>query len=420
MKRLSLKPAARFLSKKNNLRIAVLDEDPAIKLKIKKGLGREAFDITHVLPGKNLLKKLASIRPDLIISEVFIGDHNIFEIIDALNQRQELKTVPIILFSSLYFEALAFEKICNEDEKRKLKRISLFLYKSDDLPILIPNIKTILRREKTTVLQKVVPKSPPALLLVDDDKDHRIILKGLFEPIQYHCLEAADGNAAMALFKKHDPALVLLDVMMPDTDGIETLKFIRKQSGYCPVIMMTAYSDENRAIQCLKAGADDYITKPYQADQLIKTVSRFLKFSEAEKARLRLKKRLQKTSLNLFKSVLETQRTKKCLLKTQERLIRSEKIAAITKITVSLHHEIRNPLSILSGNLQLWRGNPQNFSPDNSEITSMIKATQRIKQVLDKLSHLTDPVETTYAGITKMIDVKKSRSLNAPPSETDS
>ncbi|MEH2626395.1 diguanylate cyclase (GGDEF)-like protein [Bradyrhizobium sp. AZCC 1719] len=104
----------------------------------------------------------------------------------------------------------------------------------------------------------------PHLLIVDDISDNRAILSRRFERRGFAVTEAESGLAAIELIEKEAFDLVLLDVMMPGIDGIETLKRIRgrKSSSALPVIMVTAKSESANIVDALECGANDYVTKP--------------------------------------------------------------------------------------------------------------------------------------------------------------
>ena len=100
------------------------------------------------------------------------------------------------------------------------------------------------------------------ILVCDDEKDIVAALKIYLSGSEYHVLEAYDGQSALNLLDKEDVQLVLLDIMMPGMDGIETLTRLRKTSNV-PVILLTAKSEDTDKILGLDVGADDYITKPF-------------------------------------------------------------------------------------------------------------------------------------------------------------
>lgn len=102
------------------------------------------------------------------------------------------------------------------------------------------------------------------------------MLAELLEMEDYACVTAPNGSRGLLLLEEHRPNLVVLDVMMPGQDGIETLVEIRRQSSV-PVIMLTAMGDEDDRIRGLEAGADDYVAKPFAARELLLRIRAVLK-----------------------------------------------------------------------------------------------------------------------------------------------
>jgi len=129
-----------------------------------------------------------------------------------------------------------------------------------------------------------------SILIVDDDKVSMRLLKSYLEKHQYEVRSASDGLSFLAEFElyKDELSMVILDVMLPDTDGFTLCKTVRQQSKV-PIIMLTASSDDTDRIVGLELGADDYIAKPYNPRELlarIKAVHRRMHLSAgAEKAR---------------------------------------------------------------------------------------------------------------------------------------
>ena len=100
------------------------------------------------------------------------------------------------------------------------------------------------------------------ILLVDDEDRIREIVRGYLESEGFEVSEARDGEAALDAARDWHPDLVVLDVMMPGTDGIEVLRKLRATSEL-PVILLTARSEEVDTLLGLSMGADDYVTKPF-------------------------------------------------------------------------------------------------------------------------------------------------------------
>jgi len=111
--------------------------------------------------------------------------------------------------------------------------------------------------------------SPGKALIVDDEKANRLALKSLLQKQGYQTIEAVNGEEAVALFKQQNADIVFMDVMMPVVDGYEATRQIKAISGrrFVHVIFLTAMSDEAALAQCIEAGGDDFLVKPY--DKLI-------------------------------------------------------------------------------------------------------------------------------------------------------
>jgi DNA-binding response OmpR family regulator len=116
----------------------------------------------------------------------------------------------------------------------------------------------------------------PRVLVVDDDEDIRALVRALLERAGYSVDEADSGRAALRNLFSSAPALVILDVTMPDLDGYQTLERIRDLSDV-PVIMLTARTQELEKVRGLSAGADDYVAKPFGRQELLARVQALLR-----------------------------------------------------------------------------------------------------------------------------------------------
>ncbi|HEV8602050.1 MAG TPA: response regulator transcription factor [Gaiellaceae bacterium] len=119
------------------------------------------------------------------------------------------------------------------------------------------------------------------VLVVDDEPTIREIVVGYLAREGYRTLEAADGDRARELLERDRPDLVVLDVMLPGTDGLELCRWIRSSSRL-PVIMLTARGEESDRIVGLELGADDYVTKPFSPRELVARVRTVLRRAEPE------------------------------------------------------------------------------------------------------------------------------------------
>ena len=117
---------------------------------------------------------------------------------------------------------------------------------------------------------------PHKILVVDDEANIRRIITSYLRSDGFEVAEASDGEAALAEFDRSSPDLVLLDVMMPGLDGIEVLRELRRRSDVY-IIMLTARAEETDRVIGLTVGADDYVTKPFGAKELVARVKAVLR-----------------------------------------------------------------------------------------------------------------------------------------------
>ncbi|MRS11617.1 MAG: sigma-54-dependent Fis family transcriptional regulator [Actinobacteria bacterium] len=127
------------------------------------------------------------------------------------------------------------------------------------------------------------------VLVADDEKNMRWVLRQALEEDGHEVIEAADGKEALSAITQQDPDLVILDHKMPAPDGMEVLRRIRAKGLQSPVIMLTAHGNVQTAVEAMKTGANEYLTKPFDLDELRLSIERALRMSEltAEVDRLR-------------------------------------------------------------------------------------------------------------------------------------
>lgn len=126
----------------------------------------------------------------------------------------------------------------------------------------------------------------PTVLVVDDEPIVRDVIVRYLRREGFDTLEAGDGDAARRLIDKGEPELVVLDLMLPGTDGLSLCRWIRRQ-GDLPVIMLTARGEEADRIVGLEVGADDYVAKPFSARELVMRVKAVLRRAQPRQTNAR-------------------------------------------------------------------------------------------------------------------------------------
>jgi two-component system nitrogen regulation response regulator NtrX len=131
--------------------------------------------------------------------------------------------------------------------------------------------------------------SKATVLVVDDEKGILETLSSIIEDEGYDVITASSGEEGLKMFLKHTPDLILLDIWMPDMDGIETLKKIRSKNKDVSIIMISGHSNIDTAVQAIKLGAYDFLEKPLSLDKVLILISRALEKQKLEKENIALK-----------------------------------------------------------------------------------------------------------------------------------
>jgi diguanylate cyclase (GGDEF)-like protein len=128
---------------------------------------------------------------------------------------------------------------------------------------------------------------PTRVLIVDDDEDIRAYLDVTLELAGFEVVQAGGGEAGLRAAFEDEPDLIVLDVMMPGIDGLEVLRRLRRdpRTSHLPVLLLTAKVQPDDAVQGLEVGADDYITKPFDAEVLVARIHSALRRSDLQRSR---------------------------------------------------------------------------------------------------------------------------------------
>lgn len=225
-------------------------------------------------------------------------------------------------------------------------------------------------------------KETASILVVDDDEVNADLLKTRLSALGYEVITAGSAEEGLAADSRMRPHLILLDVMLPEMSGFEACRKLieNHKDRYVPIILVTGMDDVNAKIKGLESGAYDYVTKPYDAQELL--------------ARVR--------------SALRTKRLYDELKATREKLTEAEKLVALGQMAITLHHEINNPLQaivLLSENIL---SDAEESSVSKEDIDAILKSCGRIQDVLKKIMNLKRVRSAPYIGEADMLDLDKS------------
>ncbi|MCA9932362.1 MAG: response regulator, partial [Anaerolineales bacterium] len=120
-----------------------------------------------------------------------------------------------------------------------------------------------------------------SILIVEDEENIAEFLQKILEPEGFATVRARSGRVALAHIQQTPPALILLDLMLPDMEGLQICRRVRQQSPYIPIIMVTAKNSDVDKVVGLEVGADDYITKPIKSRELLARVRAVLRLAQS-------------------------------------------------------------------------------------------------------------------------------------------
>lgn len=222
------------------------------------------------------------------------------------------------------------------------------------------------------------------ILVVDDDKAINELIKVNLELQGYEVIQAYDGTEGFALAKQEEPSLIVLDVMMPEVDGFTVAQRIRQcpEIADTPIIMLTALSELNDKVNGFNLGVDDYLTKPFEPDELVVRVRALLKRTN----------QIPKTS-----AVRDLLTYKEITLIPESYSVQiNDKVQKLTPI----EYDIFNLLFQNHGNMvsakrllkEIW-----GYEPDDSVETIRVHI-RHLRSKIDKISGDKKYIETIYGG----------------------
>lgn len=206
----------------------------------------------------------------------------------------------------------------------------------------------------TVSTDKASAEDRPPLLVVDDEAAFRELCVDILEAAGYAAESASDARSGLERLAQRPFQLVLSDISMPGMDGVDLLKEIKHTHPTTEVILMTAYGGLSSAVEAMRLGAYDYITKPFRREDLLVSVRR----------------------------CMEKQSLSRQLRDVEEELIRREKLAAVGSFAGFLSHRLRNPLNVILMCAQYLK---DKFS-ESDERRPVAQAIEEKVKTLDKMT----------------------------------
>jgi len=257
-------------------RLLVVEDNEVERQCIIDLLGHSDIEIIGVATGQEALTALQDRLFDCAVLDLRLPDMTGFELLEKIQGEPDLCTLPIIVFTG--------KDLSTEEEIRLRQAAKTIVLKDvhslerllDETALFLHRVVTDLPDDKQKMLQQLHGSNEPLhcrkVLIVDDDARNIYALATVLEGADMEVLSATNGRQAIETMQTTtDIAVVLMDIMMPEMDGYETMREIRKDARFraLPILALTAKAMKGDREKCLEAGASDYIAKPVNTDQLL-------------------------------------------------------------------------------------------------------------------------------------------------------
>jgi CheY-like chemotaxis protein len=264
-------------------RLLVVEDNAVERMSITELLGHEDIDIVTVATGGEALERLKDDPADCVVLDLKLPDMSGFEVLEQIAGEPALSDIPVVVFTGRELSAeedaqlhtMARSVVVKgvESPERLLDETALFLHRVvSDLPAHKQQMLERLHQSDEDLVGRTI-------LLVDDDARNIFALGSVLERRGMNVLTATTGREAIEMIESTpEIGIVLMDIMMPEMDGYQTMQAIRANPAFrrLPILALTAKAMKGDREKCLEAGASDYLAKPVNTEQLLAALRMWL------------------------------------------------------------------------------------------------------------------------------------------------
>ena len=256
--------------------LLVVEDDNILRHEIVKLVGNGDVKTTALASGAEVIKTMKESHFDCMILDIGLPDMSGFELLDRLEKEEDIEIPPVIIYTGRELTREEHENLYRYTDsiiikgvksvERLLDETSLFLHRAID------RMPSDGRKMIANLYEQDAMFADKKLLIVDDDMRNAFALSKILSDKQMEIMIANNGIKALEILAEHkDIDLVLMDIMMPEMDGYETMVKIRSQEKFwnLPIIALTAKAMPEDKAKCLAAGANDYLAKPVEEARLL-------------------------------------------------------------------------------------------------------------------------------------------------------
>ncbi|OYW31156.1 MAG: hybrid sensor histidine kinase/response regulator, partial [Chthoniobacter sp. 12-60-6] len=257
-------------------RLLVVEDNDTERMSIVELLGHDDIEITTVASGEEAYQTLLDRPFDCCVLDLRLPDMTGFDLLDRIHEESSLRDIPVVVFTGKDLSSQEETRLRTMAKSIVLKDVQSPERLLDETALFLHRVLADLPESKQQMLQRLHSTNEVLrrrkVLIVDDDARNIFALSTVLENQEMEIISATNGRQAIELIESTDDlAMVLMDIMMPEMDGYETMREIRKKPEFrhLPILALTAKAMKGDREKCLEAGASDYIAKPVNTDQLL-------------------------------------------------------------------------------------------------------------------------------------------------------
>ncbi|GAB2179656.1 HAMP domain-containing protein [Dongia sp. agr-C8] len=270
-------------SRARRRKLLIVEDNAAERFGISELLGYDDIDIIAVDSGAAAMEALNSDKFDCVVLDLRLPDVSGFDLLSKISHEDSLSDVPVVIFTGRELTAEEDAQLHTMARSVVVKGVESPERLLDETALFLHRVVTDLPAEKQRMLERLYSSDEDLIgrtvLLVDDDARNIFTLSSVLERRGMKVLTATTGKEAIQTLETSDEvALVLMDIMMPEMDGYQTMQAIRSKTEFrrLPIIALTAKAMKGDREKCLEAGASDYLAKPVNTEQLLSALRMWL------------------------------------------------------------------------------------------------------------------------------------------------